>query len=189
MSYDCDPCNCVEMYYRDIYSFRKAVITLLCDIITAAGEGCPECPECPEGDSFWLRSAGGVITPAIASDSLELEGDITFTANDSGVIEALDNYVAAGNDLATATPITARTAVVTGADSVKGVRLPINPIPGTIFRVVNRSSTDSLFIYPGQMTDVLSNAAGPGLPCEAYEEYTMTLMAITATRWQMISWY
>lgn len=30
--YKCDPCLCPEMYYRDKYSFRKALIILLCSI-------------------------------------------------------------------------------------------------------------------------------------------------------------
>lgn len=32
MSYPCNPCDCPEAYYRDIESWRKAVVGLLCII-------------------------------------------------------------------------------------------------------------------------------------------------------------
>lgn len=34
MSYDCDPCNCPEMYYRSKWPWRKAMLVLLCRIRT-----------------------------------------------------------------------------------------------------------------------------------------------------------
>lgn len=34
MSYDCNPCNCPEMYYRDKWAWRKALLVLFCRIRT-----------------------------------------------------------------------------------------------------------------------------------------------------------
>ena len=48
MTYQCNPCVCPEQHYRDDGTFKKAVITLLCnmndliaDIAIAAGGGTP----------------------------------------------------------------------------------------------------------------------------------------------------
>jgi hypothetical protein len=38
MTYQCDPCVCPEQHYRDNGTFKKAVITLLCDSITVINE-------------------------------------------------------------------------------------------------------------------------------------------------------
>lgn len=48
MTYQCDPCVCPEQHYRDNGTFKKAMITLLCnslgglaDILAAIGGGTP----------------------------------------------------------------------------------------------------------------------------------------------------
>lgn len=38
MTYQCDPCVCPEQHYRDNGTFKKAVLTLLCDSITVINE-------------------------------------------------------------------------------------------------------------------------------------------------------
>ena len=61
MSYDCDPCNCSEMYYRSKLPWRKAMLVLLCRIRTVLDNAIieEESDALPAGDTGGAGNGGG----------------------------------------------------------------------------------------------------------------------------------
>lgn len=70
---DCDPCNCIEGYYRDEQSWRKAIITLLCDIETSLETYI-------NLENLWDKSLG-VIYPHISTDNVLIPASLSVTTD------------------------------------------------------------------------------------------------------------
>lgn len=75
MADNCDPCNCLEMYYRDSQSWRKAVIELLCDIETAIDNFVIH-------ENLWDRN-GTTIVPHNAGDSIATDCNLILPVTTS----------------------------------------------------------------------------------------------------------
>lgn len=103
MPYQCDPCACPEQHYRAIDTFKKAMITLLCnlrdvllDIYGAIGGGTPPATNATFAALTPVTSIGGsyvsaVVLPtgtrAVILDN-QTNGDV-FVSMDGGTS---DNY-------------------------------------------------------------------------------------------------
>lgn len=81
---DCDPCNCIEGYYRDEQSWRKAMIVLLCDIETSLENYI-------NLENLWDKTAG-VIHPHTATDNVLIPASLAVTTD---VI--IGNYLEVGD--------------------------------------------------------------------------------------------
>ena len=151
MPYKCDPCDCPEQHYRDSMSWRKAMITLLCDVEAAIAGG---------------GGGGGAAYKTIQEEGVALPQQQTLNFIGAG-ITAVDNPGNTRTDVTVAiTPTIAGLGNVTNDTQTKAAIVP-NTAPaagnilvgnagGTAYAPV-AMSTDATIASTGAMT--IANSA------------------------------
>lgn len=108
-------------------------------------------------------------------------GGVLFTA--PPIVRAQD-ITAAGTTQATATPIGAPLANVSGADGTKGVRLPAIIRAGQCVAVYNATALNGLNVYPN--TGATINGGAANTPISIEGKTLALFMAVSATNWAAI---
>lgn len=108
-------------------------------------------------------------------------GGVLFTA--PPIVQTAD-VTAAGTTQATATPLAAPLANVSGADDTKGVRLPAIRRPGQVMAVYNTHATAGLKVYPATGASINGGTADAAITIEGK---TLALfLAVSASNWAAI---
>lgn len=161
-------------------------------ISTPAGESITISPS-TNGNLTLNTSGTGIITikgsswptgTGTPNQVLTTNGSGTLSWQDAASNNTVENgIVAAGTDLASATPLTSNYSVVGTSGSGTGVSLPAGP-PGFTAFVLNETVNDIL-VYPDSLSskiDVESLGAGYTLPAG----YRIALFYASSTQWYTI---
>lgn len=145
--YPCDPCDCPEAYYRDSQSWRKAMITLLCDVETAIGNITTDAYTTvqEEGTALTQRRILNFVGPDITAsdDAPNNRTNITVASSTSAANSIKGNNTGAPGSTADLTTTQVRAMLAYSDTIIFGIGDGVSVISTGIKKsiVVNRACT------------------------------------------------